>query len=117
MTPGKSADRTQKTVEITDASGRKIVLKKPSRIEFGDFLAALGPESSNEAYLGWMLPTLFVFTIDGEMPVPPDSKKNIRFIMNDLGDEGHEAVLEAIQNHFPNFLSASSASPEEIKKK
>ena len=110
-------EKQAKTAEVVDELGRKIVLRKPSRIEFGDFLAALGSDSSNEAYLGWMLPCLFVFTIDGEMPVPPENKKNIRAIMNELGDEGHAAALEGINTHFPNFLSATPSNPEDLKKK
>lgn len=110
-------EKSRKTVEVTDSLGRKIVLRKPSRLEFGEFLSALGSESSNEAYLGWMLPTLFVFTINGEMTAPPDSKKNIISIFGEMGDEGHEAVMGAISAHFPNFLSSSSVPPEEIKKK
>ena len=113
----KIVEKARKTVEITDSLGRKIVLRKPSRLEFGEFLAALGTEASNEAYLGWMLPTLFLFTINGEMSAPPDSRRNIRSIFDELGDEGHEAVMTAISEHFQNFLTAGSAKPEDVKKK
>lgn len=109
-------EKSKKTVEVIDGLGRKIVLRKPSRLEFGEFLASLGPDSSNEAYLGWMLPTLFLFTINGEMSAPPDSKKNIRSIFEELGDEGHEAVMKGIETHFPKFLSAD-VKPEDVKKK
>ena len=113
----KIMERSRKSVEITDSLGRKIVLRKPSRLDFGEFLAALGPESSNEAYLGWMIPTLFVFMINGDVVLPPDSKKNILGIFSELGDEGHEAVTAAISEHFPNFLSSGTASPQDLKKK
>ena len=113
----KNIEKARKSVEITDSLGRKIVLRKPSRLDFGEFLSALGPESSNEAYLGWMLPTLFVFTINGDVVLPPDSKKNILGIFSELGDEGHEATMEGISAHFPNFLQGGTVSPEDLKKK
>ncbi len=110
-------EKAHKSVTVEDATGRKIVMRKPSRFEFGEFLAVLGSKAENGTYLSWVLPLSFVRQIGDEVPPPIDSLDSIRQIFDDLGDEGHDAVLKGVLEHFPSFLSASSPPVEDLKKK
>lgn len=110
-------EKSKKTVEVIDELGRKIVLRKPTRWEFMEFLGMIGEKSSNPVYLGWALPVLFARQIDQDLLLPLEDMKNFRINVDDLGDEGHDAAMAALNEHFPDYLSAKKTTPEEAKKK
>ena len=113
----KIIEKSLKSVEVTDSLGRKIVLRKPSRWEFMEFLGLIGAKAGNSVYLGWALPVLFARQIDQDLLAPLDDLKNFRSNVEELGDEGHDAAMEAVSEHFPDYLAPKEMKPEEAKKK
>lgn len=113
----KIIERSRKSVEITDSLGRKIVLRKPSRWEFLEFLGVLGNNAGNGTYLGFALPVLFARQIDQDLLLPIDSMKNFRSNLDELGDEGHDAIMAGMSEHFSDYLKDPEPKIEETKKK
>lgn len=113
----KIIEKSRKSVEITDSLGRKIILRKPTRWEFIEFLGIIGPKAGNPVYLGWCLPALFVRQIEEENAIPIEDQKTLRILFDDLGDEGHDAAMKGVADHFPDYLNAGESKPEEAKKK
>lgn len=113
----KIIEKSAKTAEVIDSLGRKIVLRKPSRWEFMEFLGVLGANASNGTYLGFALPVLFARQIDQDLLLPIDSMKNFKVNLDDLGDEGHDAVMAGMSKHFSDYLKEPEAQAEETKKK
>src|ERR1700690_4128722 len=91
-----------------DSKGRTIGIKRLSTIERARMFRMLGPEDSrNEAYMSFAFPCFCVVEIDGEILPPmtaPSRQATIQTalegLMARLGDEGLQAVNEAIIEHW-----------------
>lgn len=97
-----------KAVEVTDALGRVIVLRKPPILAQYRLVEALGDAASNQAYMAMTIPLLFVGSIDGA-PVPTPSKKaEVEALIQRLDETGITAVMEGVQNNFSDNDAASA---------
>lgn len=111
-------NKSRKTVTITDSLGRSIVIRKPNRWEERCYRAALPEtESINGGVYASDYPALFAVSIDNDLLLPPDSLKNIESRYNDLGDEGFEAIEQAIATEFPEVIKKKDESQEAPEKK
>jgi hypothetical protein len=89
-----------KAVDITDATGRLITVRKPPPLSNLDFAKATGGQTLNVDYLMTVFHLKFVGAIDG-VPVPtPKTESELRALYLRLGDEGNDAVQEAVQANF-----------------
>lgn len=80
--------------EITDANGRKIVLRKPGPLAQYRIVEAVGPERSrNETYMAMVNPLIWIASIDGEPVATPITHSEVEALIIRLDDVGLEAVM------------------------
>lgn len=84
---------------ITDEKGRVIVLKKPGVLAQYRLVEALGKTSSNEVYMGMVLPLIYVASIDGES-VSTGNKMQIEALIQRMDEAGIQAVMKGVQENF-----------------
>lgn len=89
----------KRTVEITDGLGRRIVLRKSGPLAQFKLVEALGETASNGTYLSMCNPLLFISSIDGDA-VSMRTKREIETLIDRLGDEGCEAVMNGVLENF-----------------
>lgn len=89
-----------KTFEVTDELGRTIALKKPGVLAQYRLVEAMGNLAQNQAYMGMILPLIFITAIDGAPVATPGSKAEAEALIMRLDEEGIQAVMTAVQEHF-----------------
>jgi hypothetical protein len=100
-----------RVVEITDAKGRAIKLRKPGVLTQYRIVEALGEASKNSMYMAMVMPLLFVMSIDGEAVVMPRTKLEVEGLIQRLDHEGVDAVMAAVaENYMPRDLDADKAA-------
>lgn len=87
-------------VTVTDARGRKIVIRRPPVLGQYRLAEALGQAASNQVYYGMCVPLLYVGSIDGDANLPMNSKREIEALIQRLDHDGLEAVSEGIEKNF-----------------
>jgi hypothetical protein len=87
-------------VTVTDARGRVITLKKPGVLAQFRLVEALGDSAKNQTYLGMVLPLIFVTAIDGDPVYQPSKKSEVEALIQQLNDEGIEAVMNGVNENF-----------------
>ena len=91
-----------KSVDVTDALGRVISLRKPSPLANLDFAKAAGAGGDlNQLYLMEILHLKFVVALDGNPVVTPASDGEVRALYSQLGEEGNLAAQKGV---FDNFM-------------
>jgi len=87
--------------EITDARGRKIVIRKLNALDRLNLFEVLGAElSGNAIYVGYSLSAASVVSIDGQPMGLPARISDIKIAVKLLDDDGLEAVSRGYQEHF-----------------
>lgn len=86
-----------KRIEVTDARGRVILLRKPPVLAQFRFVEALGPSADSQAYLAMTMPLIFVGAIDGTPVVPPTTKGEVEAMIQRLDEDGLEAIMKGVQ--------------------
>lgn len=79
---------------VTDARGRAFTLKKPSALEQYRFVRFIGDVS--DRYLGMVTPLMWIRAINGEPQAQPNSQRELDALIQALGDEGIEAVMDGV---------------------
>lgn len=85
--------------DVLDARARVIKLRKPGVLAQYRLVETLGESASNQAYMGMVLPLIYVASIDGEA-VNARTKMQIEALIQRLDEEGIRAVMEGVQEHF-----------------
>lgn len=85
-------------IEIQDAKGRKLRLRKPDLLDMYDLFSAIGDDSKNPACIMMASKVLYVATIDGLVVESPKSYAQFRATLKRIGEEGILAVDEALEN-------------------
>ncbi|MDY3551404.1 hypothetical protein R5W24_000480 [Gemmata sp. JC717] len=94
-----------RTVEVTDARGRKLKLRQPQFADEFRIVAVVGAElAQNQVYMGMLNPLLFITEIDGVVQPFPSSKIAVDSLINTAGREGFVAAFSGIQEHFGGQL-------------
>lgn len=101
--------KAQSNVTVTDARGRAITLKKPGALAQFRLIEALGDSAANKTYASMCLPLIYVAAVDGDPVMPPTRKSEVEALIQQLEEDGLEAVMEGISKHF------ASADPEKDK--
>jgi hypothetical protein len=87
-------------VDVVDAAGRTITLRKPAPLARLDFAKAAGGAEINQLYLAEVMHLPYVAAIDGAIVVTPASEGELRALYARLGDDGNEAAQLAVLEHF-----------------
>ncbi|GGY07106.1 hypothetical protein [Paludibacterium paludis] len=92
--------RLDRTVEVTDALGRTLTLKKPGVLDQLHLIETLGATAKNDMYLNIVVPILYVVAIDGDTVYKPASKRELEAIVQRLDEDGLQAVAKGVEEHF-----------------
>jgi hypothetical protein len=85
------------TIEITDAQGRRLVIKELDALAQFDLFEACGAQSNNDRYLGMAMLAASVFMIDND-PVPfPKNRIQLRNLVGKLGSDAIRAIADAMK--------------------
>jgi hypothetical protein len=115
-TPSEQATQNaNETVEIFDANGRSIKLRKPGMLAQYRLVGRVGNQEDSETYLNMCMPLLFVYSIDGDDSIHFASHREMEGVISRLGDAGVKAVMLGVQEHFSETISPD-ARKDEIKK-
>jgi hypothetical protein len=90
----------KKEFDITDATGRKLTLKKPPFTAQFDLVALLGEKSRNSMYHTMVMPLTYVVAIDNEAVPFPQSERELRALIQRLDEHGYAALADGITEHF-----------------
>ena len=100
-TPSKEAiAKTQLEFSVIDSTGRTIKLKKPSVLAQYRLIEVLADSAKNEVYMAMVLPLIYITSIDDEAVYQPISKREVEALIQKLDEEGIQAVMEGVQEHF-----------------
>ncbi|PKN07938.1 MAG: hypothetical protein CVU24_17995 [Betaproteobacteria bacterium HGW-Betaproteobacteria-18] len=100
-------------VLVTDKRGRSFKLKKPGVLAQFRLVEALGDVAKNEVYMGMVLPLIFIVAIDDDPVVQPASKLQVEALIQRLDEDGIEAVMNGVQEHFGQADPAASKKKSE----
>lgn len=87
-------------VTVTDENGRSITLKKPGVLAQFRLVEMLGDSASNAAYVGMVLPLIYVTAIDGDAVSRITTKIGLDGLIQRLDEEGVVAVAKGVQANF-----------------
>ena len=104
---------SQKAISDTDSLGRTIVLRKPTTWEKFELPRVLGEDSINPGWQFQALMILHVKQIGDDTDVFFRSERELKAIVNQLGDEGMATVERLYIDH---FMKNSSETVGDIKK-
>lgn len=100
-TPSEEATaKAQTEFDISDARNRTIKLKKPGVLAQYRLIEILGASAKNEVYMAMVLPLIYVTSIDGEIVHQPISKREVEALIQQLDEDGIEAVMAGVQASF-----------------
>ncbi len=94
-------------VDVTDALGRVITLKKPNPLANLDFAKAAGGAEINQLYMAEVAHLKFVAAIDTAVVSTPGTDAELRALYARLGDEGNDAARLGV---FKNFMPKDDGS-------
>lgn len=89
-----------KTVSVQDSTGRVILLKKPGVLAQYRIVEVCGESASNEAYMGMVLPLIFVCELGGVPRTQPVNKLQLEALIQELDEHGINAVMAAVQENW-----------------
>lgn len=93
----KIVKAANQVLSVTDSLGRVLNYKQHGALDRMNCIAAAGPElSRNTMWMQYALAATMCTAIDG-VPVPkPNRRQDIEALVNKLGEEGLNAIIEAI---------------------
>ena len=112
-TPSQSiVSRAQEVISVRDSRGRVLSLRRLDALRRLRLLKAAGPElSANDSWLNIAALACSVFEIDSVPRATPSNEPQIETLVAELGDEGLEAIANALTEH-PQALSLFAGTPE-----
>jgi hypothetical protein len=101
-------------VEVTDARGRRIKIRKIGPLDRLRLFKAIGPVGSAiPQYVGYATLAASVISIDGSIETLPRSEAQIEAMVERLGDDGLASVATA---HAEHFVDGEDGDPAAVKK-
>jgi hypothetical protein len=86
-------------VQVTDARGRVLTLRKPNVLAQYRLVDMLGQKAENRVYLAMVLPMLYLHAIDGDV-ANFANQRELEAIIQKLDEEGLESLNDGIGEHF-----------------
>lgn len=109
--PGQASAKSSNHIEVTDANGRKIGVKRLNALEKMRLSKIAGSEgASNPTYFGYVILAASVVSIDGEPEVFPMTARAVEALISQLDDDGLAAVSTAVAE-----LNGSGNEAEEVE--
>ncbi|MDP9055897.1 MAG: hypothetical protein M3N34_00995 [Pseudomonadota bacterium] len=99
-TAAKLIGAGNRAVDVADAQGRTLTLKKPAPLARLDFAKAAGGGEINQLYLAEVMHLPYVAAIDGVAVASPASEGELRALYARLGDDGNDAAQLGVLEHF-----------------
>jgi len=106
---------SNKTYAVTDTKGRVITMKKPGILDQFDLVEVLGDTAANDVYRLMCIPILYVVAIDGDPVEKVGSNREMRALIQRIGEEGFQAIQHGIATHFRK-TAKPGGEEEPIKK-
>ena len=112
------ANATEEHV-VTDARGRKIVIRKPNIVTATYFSTIFKPEcAENKAFMMAMSSLPYVFSIDGVKVGAFTKESDAQALLQELGEEGKDAVdVCVVKNYLSPRMEALDRSFNDSVKK
>lgn len=101
-------------MEMKDASGRVLRLRKPDILDQYDLFSAIGDDTKNPACFVMAMKTLYVATIDGQVVECPKSLAQFRATLKRIGEDGMTAIDNALMSLDDN--KSEKESIQQVKK-
>ena len=102
----------QAEFSVTDATGRVIVLRRPDVLAEFQIVEVLGDSAQNAAYMGMIMPLLWISSIDGSQVTVPNTKMEVNALIQRLGHDGIGAVFQGVQDQILSKAEAKKKSGE-----
>lgn len=87
-------------VTVTDSKGRVISIRKPGILAQYRIIETMGKSADIETYRGMVTPLIWISAIDSDPVAQPVNKLQLEALIQRVGDEGLEAVVQGIVKHF-----------------
>ena len=98
---------------ITDASGRKIGLRKLNVLDQVKLLRAVGPDQArNQPYVEIVTMSASVADIDGVPLIIPTNERQIDAAIGRIGDEGFAALMVYMKREIAAVEAAAEAAAD-----
>lgn len=91
---------SQEEYPITDAKGRKFIIRKPGLLAQFRLVEAAGESANIDRYMKMALPLIYVASINGEKMDLPINKVQLDALISTIGNEGLDAIGEVLKEHF-----------------
>lgn len=99
MTPSAQLVAAGQKDEVITIGDMNVKLKKPSVWAQLEFIKMIGSEASqNQVYMAMVMPALWVAEINGEYQPPPATQRELRAIIERIGEDGIKTILEHRQD-------------------
>ncbi len=112
MTPTESIiASTQRTLDVRDGRGRNLRIRRLTALDTLRLLKAAGPIlAQNQPWLSMAMLAVSVTEID-HIPVPtPTSEAQIESLVEKLGEDGMEAIADAVDQEPATTVDATVTS-------
>lgn len=105
MTEQASINTNSAAPELTDSTGRKLVLRELGILEEADIARMVGDSATNQGYMmGYVIPSVQVASIDGDAVPVPATERELRFTIQRVGRAG----IAAVHAHMVAKLNAAN---------
>lgn len=90
-----------RVVRVKDRRGRTLGIKRPGVLAQFRLIEIVGGDvARNDVYMGMALPLFWLVEIDGEAIYPPTTKAELEVLIKRVEEEGIEAIVLGISEHF-----------------
>lgn len=100
---------------ITTPAGQALKLRPPDILAQFALIEGLGKLASNDTYVKMSMPLLFIETLDGEK-VTVITQPQVKALLKRLGNDGYEALVNGMAEHFGENNADEEAERALIKK-
>ena len=80
------------------SAGRRVRAERS--IAGNRLIEVLADSAKNEVYMAMVLPRIYITAIDDEAIYQPISKREVEALIQKLDEEGIQAVMQGVQEHF-----------------
>jgi hypothetical protein len=89
-------------ISVTDSKGRVIGLRKPGLLAQYRIIEVMGESADIATYRSMVTPLIYISSFDGDPESPPVNKMQLEALIKRVGEEGLEAIVRGIVEHFGN---------------
>jgi hypothetical protein len=87
-------------VMVEDSRGRVFTIRRPGILAQYRIIEVMGASADIATYRGMVTPLIYISAIDGDVVSQPVNKIQLEALIQRVGDEGLEAVVDGLIKHF-----------------